>query len=111
MTDVRDDVRIPRSSKAILIVQFYYVISTESGYTREAMTMIVKQSKELHGIMNIDGRQSISFSQTIRNNFVCAVHVLTTITKKKRCLSSGQEVNRIHVVKMEDTEIKPLVRL
>ena len=69
MTDVRDDVRIP-SSKAILIVQFYYVISTESGYTREAMTMIVKQSKELHGIMNIDGRQSISFSQTIRNNFV-----------------------------------------
>ena len=42
MTDVRDDVRIPRSSKAILIVQFYYVISTESGYTREAMTMIVK---------------------------------------------------------------------
>ena len=60
--------------------------------------------------MNTDGRQSISFSQTIRNNFVCAVHVLTMITNK-RCLSSGQEVNRIHVVKMEDTEMKPLVRL
>jgi len=76
-------------------------MSTELGYTREVMTIVVKKSNNQRGSIGII---NIYRSQTQHFHFcnayvtiLCAVQVVAYETKyKKRCLSSGQEINRIH---------------